>query len=434
MAEVKAFKGYRYALTKPEDLGLYTAPPYDMIDDSKVEQLYSKDPHNTVRIIQNRREETDSGNRDRHVRAAQFLDEWTKRGVLVRDDEDSVYIYQQKFTFDAGGKQVTRERTGVCLLVKLVDFEEQVVFPHEYTLSGPKQDRYELMDTTRSNTGQIFGLATDDNGELFSVIKEMKETLSPEGVFTDENEVTHTLFRCTDSEQISRLISLMGSRTILIADGHHRYETALRFCRDHQNPAFSHVMMTLVSMADPGLVIRPFHRLVRRTEQGNQVDMKAELAKYFDTTPLGKASTGRVNEVLADDPSVEIVYWDCATGELVGLRLNEGGERFLSRTLPERSDSWKHLDVSKINAIIINKILDLPLDGHVLHDIVNYVNDVKAGERLLLKEGGYYGGFFIRPVSISVVNETVKGGERMPQKSTNFFPKLYAGLVINRME
>ncbi|MFP4164413.1 MAG: DUF1015 domain-containing protein [Chitinispirillaceae bacterium] len=434
MAEVKAFRGFRYSLASPEDLGAYTAPPYDMIDDAKIEQLYSKNPHNTVRIIQNRPEKSDSSNRDRHARAAQFLDEWIKRGVLVQDDKDSVYIYQQKFTIDMGGKQVTHERTGVCVLVKLVDFEEQVVFPHEYTLSGPKADRYELMEATHSNPGQIFGLATDESGDLFSLIKEMKGNLDPEGTFTDENGVVHTLFRCTDDDQIGRFTSLMGSRTILIADGHHRYETALNFYKDSGNPAFSHVMMTLVSTADPGLVIRPFHRLVRRTEQGNQVDMKAELARFFDLTSLGKVSSERVNQVLADDKIQEIVYWDCASGELTGLKLNEEGERFLSETLPERSAEWKHLDVSKINAIVINKILGLPLDGHVLHDVVNYVNDVNAGKERLSAEGQFYGGFFIRPVSISVINETVKGGERMPQKSTNFFPKLYAGLVINRMD
>jgi len=436
MADVKAFKGYRFAINKAEELGKHCAPPYDMIDDAMIETLYAKDERNVVRITQNRREASDNANKDRHVRAAGFFKEWIDKGIIVQDDSDSVYIYRQQFTTEQNGKTVSHERTGICVLVKLVAFEDQVVFPHEYTLSGPKQDRYELMETTKSNTGQIFGLATDDNGEFYSMIRKIMESAAPVGTFTDENNVTHTLYRCVDAAFISETTSLMKSRNILIADGHHRYETALRFYRDQKSENFSHVMMTLVSMADPGLVIRPFHRLVRKSDQGKAVtDMKSELSRYFDLEPLGKVSAETISETLAKKPETEIVFWDSVNGDLTGLRLNAGGEEFLKNTMPQQSDNWKHLDVSKINAIIINGILELPLDGHVLHDIVNYVNDVGSGAIQLTKHtNDFYGGFFIRPMSISVVNETVKGGKRMPQKSTNFFPKLYSGLVFNRMQ
>jgi len=434
MADVKAFRGYRFALAKPEDLGQHCAPPYDMIDEAMVERLYGKHPLNVVRITQNRREPADAANKDRHVRAAGFLNEWVAKGIIAQDDCDSVYIYRQEFSTEQNGKPVSHVRTGICLLVKLVGFEEQVVLPHEYTLSGPKQDRYELMETTDSNTGQIFGLATDGDSALYTLISEAAGAAAPVGVFTDENGVVHTLYRCTDSGLIAQAAKLMKTRTILIADGHHRYETALRFWRDRGNDAFSHVMMTLVSMADPGLVIRPFHRLVRKTGEGRVVEsMVNELSKYFDMELLGAVSAERVCGAL-ESPSAEIIYWDRASGELFGLRLNAGGREFLKGVMPEQSDSWKQLDVSKINCIIINGILQLPLDGHVLHDIVHYVNDVSAGAARLTEAGNdYYGGFFIRPVSIGVINDTVKGGERMPQKSTNFFPKLYSGLVFNRM-
>jgi uncharacterized protein (DUF1015 family) len=409
-----------------------------MIDEPMVDALYGKHPNNVVRITQNRRESADAANKDRHVRAAGFLNDWVDRGIIARDDADSVYIYRQRFSVIQGGAPVTHERTGVCVLVKLVDFDEQVVLPHEYTLSGPKQDRYELMETTNSNTGQIFGLAADDDGALYELIRSAAAELSPVGRFTDENGVLHTLYRCTDEDRIARAVELMRSRGILIADGHHRYETALRFWRDRGDDALSHVMMTLVSMADPGLIIRPFHRLVRRTEEGRVVDgMIGELARYFDMTSLGRASAEGVDRALAPPPgssAPEIVYWDSASGELFGLRLSAGGEKFLSAAMPGQSAAWKRLDVSKINCVIINGILELPLDGHVLHDIVHYVNDVDAGAKRLAEGGtGYYGGFFIRPVSIGVISDTVKGGERMPQKSTNFYPKLYSGLVFNRM-
>jgi len=437
MAAIKPFKGYRFALDKPESLAPLCAPPYDMIDDAMIDALYDKHPNNVVRITQNRREPADAANKDRHVRAARFLADWVDRGIITQDAGDSVYVYSQRFTVTQNGKPETYERTGICALVKLVGFEEQVVFPHEYTLSGPKQDRYELMETTRANTGQIFGLATDADGALYALIREMTGAAGQAvGVFTDENGVTHTLYRCGDAGLIDKAIELMKPRTILIADGHHRYETALRFWRDNgSDPALSHVMMTLVSTADPGLVIRPFHRLVRKSDRGRAVgSMKSELAAYFDLEPLGKASAEGVDAALARTPA-EIVFWDCASEELYGLRLNAGGDKFLSGVMPEQSEAWKRLDMSKINCVIISGILELPLDGHVLHDIVNYVNDSGDGaKRLAEARDEFYGGFFIRPVSIDVINDTVKGGERMPQKSTNFFPKLYAGLVFNRMQ
>jgi uncharacterized protein (DUF1015 family) len=290
------------------------------------------------------------------------------------------------------------------------------------------------MEATGANTGQIFGLATDDDGALYSLISQITAGTPVLGTFTDENDVTHSLHRCCDAGLIAKAVGLMETRSILIADGHHRYETALRFYKDKgSDEKFSHVMMTLVSTADPGLVIRPFHRLVRKSGQGRQVDsMKQELSRYFDVNHIGKATTQRTNEALGG--TTDIIFWDCKTNELYTLALNKDGENFLKTVMLERSDQWKRLNVSKINCIVINEILSLPLDGQVLHDIVNYVNDTESGAKRLEEcPKEYYGGFFINSVTINTINDTVKGGERMPQKSTNFFPKIWAGLVLNRM-
>ncbi|MDR2693342.1 MAG: DUF1015 domain-containing protein [Chitinispirillales bacterium] len=437
MAEIKPFRGYRFALGKPDDLGLYCAPPYDMLDDAMVDALYGRHPNNVVRITQNRRVASDAANRDRHVRAAEFLNKWLADSVITRDDADSIYIYRQQFSVPGeDGKPVARERVGFCSLLKLVGLDEGIVLPHEYTLSGPKQDRYELMETTLANTGQIFGLASDDDGKLCGLIRSIMSSSPLVGAFKDEDDAAHSLYRCSDAALIGQAAELMKTRTVLIADGHHRYETALRFYRDMGDEAFSRVMMTIVSMADPGLIIRPFHRLVRRTERGRSVgSMPDELAKYFDVACLGKASADGVYGALSARGGSEMVYWDCASGDIYDLRLNGGGEAFLAGVMPERSDGWKRLGVSKINCIIINGILSLPLDGQVLHDIVHYANDAAAGAGKLLgaEKGYYYGGIFIKPVSIGVVSDTVRGGERMPQKSTNFYPKLYSGLVLNKM-
>jgi uncharacterized protein (DUF1015 family) len=434
MAEIRPFKGYRFVVQKPADLSRFIAPPYDMIDAAMVEALYAKDPCNTVRITQNRPEKTDSANRDRHRRAAAFWADWVKQGVIAADREPSLYVYDQSFEIDVAGSRKRFERTGVVAAVKLVDFSENIVLPHEYTLSGPKADRYELMEETRLNTGQIFGLASDPDGGIYRLIRSMKSG-EPLGTAVDNDAVTHRLYRCADPETIKRFAGAAAGSTILIADGHHRYETALNFCRDHGgDPAFSHVMMTLVSMADPGLVIRAFHRLIRRRTADRDADMRSELAGFFSCADAGPATAETLNRFLSAAPGTEgMLYCDSASRRMIKLTLNSGGEEFLKSVIPERSMRWKRLDMSMINAVAINGILRLPLDGKVLHDVIDYMNDAGAALQKCLNGKDYHGCFFIHPVRIQAIHDIVAGGERMPQKSTNFYPKLYSGLVFNRL-
>jgi uncharacterized protein (DUF1015 family) len=433
MVEIRPFKGYRYSLVKQDDMGDLIAPPYDMLDAARIESLYRKSPLNAVRIDQNRALAGDAANRDRHERAAVLFADWVRSGAVRADDTPSVYVYEQRFTVERAGKTEELVRSGVVALVKLVDFSEGVVLPHEYTLSGPKVDRYEHLDATRLNVGQIFGLLSDDSGEVFELIRTMKNGVTPVGTAIDPDGVRHALYPCSEPALIDRLRKAARPGTILIADGHHRYETALKFSRDHaSDPACGQVMMTLVSMADPGLVIRSFHRIIRKGS-GQKVDMVRELEKNFTLTDLGPVKLSTLQSFLAGQGTAEMLFADSASSRIYGLSLNAGGEAFLSSTMPDKSLAWKKLDMSKINAIVINRILGLPLDGHVLHDVITYTQDAAAGLDMCGKPGEYWGGFFIRPVSIAAIHRIVQGGERMPQKSTNFYPKLYSGLVFNSL-
>jgi uncharacterized protein (DUF1015 family) len=218
----------------------------------------------------------------------------------------------------------------------------------------------------------------------------------------------------------------------LIADGHHRYETALKFYRDTGNDAYAYTMMTLVSMADPGLIIRPFHRLIRRTEA--QVDFLKSLPNYFSLKKVNTSGAAAVSDFLSGSIDAEMVYFDSKTKDVYTLTLSSQGESFLQKVFPEQSFLWKQLSVSRINIIIINAIMNLPLDGKVLHDVVEYVNDPVSGCKQLEDSKHYHGGFFILPVPIKTIQEIVTGDERMPQKSTNFFPKLFSGLVFNHLD
>ena len=429
MAEIRPFYGYRFDCTTPEAIARYVAPPYDMLDGVMIDELYAKDSSNIVRITQNRSQPDDGSNRVRHERAAAILDKWVDDRVLAKDDSPSVYVYEQRFSYRNGPELHEAVRTGVVVLVKLTDFEEKVVLPHEATLSGPKQDRYELLDATRTHTEQIFGLLEDD-GAFYTQLRTLAEG-TPDGTFTDVNGVVHSLFRCRDEAVIDRLVALAGGKTILIADGHHRYETGLNFYRDNPRPEYSYTMMTLVSTADPGLVIRPFHRLVKKA--GKTVGMRGELARYFTLMDLGSASAETIGRFLDTAEGDDLLFLDAADGRLYGCTINDTGKKVLEERYPEHSAAWKRLPVSMINVIVINTILELPLDGHVLHDAVDYVNDIETG-MTTCTGAGYHGGFFIRPASIGMVSDVVASGDRMPQKSTNFYPKIYSGLVLHGMD
>ena len=429
MAQIQPFKGFCFRLEKPADLGAVVAPPYDMIDGPMIDELYAKDASNVVRIIQNKKQSSDSKNSDRHLRAAEFLKRWTADGTLFQDERPSVYLYKQEFAVSGG--RLTR--TGVIVLVKLVDYEEGVVFPHEYTLTGPKIDRYELLQATGSHCELIFGIVPDEDRKLFSVISSAKTT-GCKGRFVDADGVEHGLYAIDDAPFIASLTQALSPKTILIADGHHRYETALKFYRDTKNPSHAYVMMSLVSMADPGLVIRAFHRLLKKYPGTEALDVRASLATYFTLQDLGAATLELIYEGLKPGSAHEMVYLDAKSGRAFGLMLSGEGERYIAKQSRGMSSAWNHLDVSKINSIVIAGILGLPLDGKILHDVFDYVNDAStAFKKEQDRPGGYHGVFFVRPVDIAEVNAIVSGKERMPQKSTNFFPKCWSGLVLNVM-
>jgi uncharacterized protein (DUF1015 family) len=438
MAQIKPFAGLCFNYDKPEDLGRFVAPPYDMLDDAMIEELYRKDPHNVVRIIQNKPEASDRTNADRHHRAAALFREWIENGAIVRDDASSLYFYQQRFSVREGGLPVSRTRTGVIALVKPIDYEAGVVYPHEYTLTDPKVDRYELLSALRAHAELIFGIVQDPDGTLFSAIQSAMPPVC-RGSFVDANEVRHSLFHTGDQGFVQSLSKSLENRTILIADGHHRYETALQFYRDTKKAQHEYVLMNLVSMADPGLTIRAFHRVLRKYPGTEAVDVLGGLAAYFDCAPMGKASREAIDRFLGADleDGPRMLYLDSKTGNLFGLTFNSNGERFLTDHSRGMSAQWNHLDVSKINSIVVGGILQLPLDGKILHHVMDYVNDPSLAFRKASAQEApstLHGAFFIRPVDIQTINSIVVGRERMPQKSTNFFPKCYSGLVFNLME
>jgi uncharacterized protein (DUF1015 family) len=427
MAEIRPFSGYLYKLKAPADLGRIIAPPYDMLGGDAIDRYYARDPRNAVRIIQNKKEPADAGNRDRHRRAAALFEQWVRDGAIVRDPKPSVYVYRQEFTIDGS----RRARTGIIARVKLVDFSEGVVLPHENTLSAPKVDRMEHMQAINANTEQIFGIV-QDGGDVYPAIADAAQHAEAIGACVDEFGVTHQLMRLSDANTISKLQQIIAPRTVLIADGHHRYETALAYARETGAPPAAFVMMTMVSMADPGLVIRPFHRMVR-AQPGIMTPARELVARLFTILREETASADAARGFVQSPEDGSLLFLDAATSRLYRLSPNARGEAALKRE-STLSDAWNHLNVSMVNLLFVKTLLGLPLNGETLHDQIAYEQDAATVTGTMAGSRDFIGAFFLRPITIQTIRAIVAAGERMPQKSTNFFPKIWSGLVFNRLE
>ncbi len=432
MPDIQPFRAIRYKLETPEELQRFVAPPYDMIDQSGVKRLYDQSPYNVVRIIQNQSQPQDVSNRQRHQRAAELFGTWTEQGVLQQDGTPRMYVYRQVFTIGEGDGKTEFSRTGLIARVQLHDFSEGVILPHENTLSAPKQDRYEQLEELKCNTEKIFGLVPDE-GELYAAISSALPP-EPEGVFVDGDNVRHELYSITDSSVIEQLQALVKPRQVLIADGHHRYETAVRFHQNTALPGNGHVMMTLVSMKDPGLVVRSFHRIVRKQSGISPEQMKSGLKEYFDIKETDASGPDGISSLLSDLDQQEMVYFDAQSKSIHRMSLNENGRKHLQEIGADHSPEWNLLNVSILNSIVVKSIFGLPLDGTVLHDVLEYVKGVQTAYETASDADRFYGCFFLRPIEMDKIRSVVEGGERMPQKSTNFFPKIYSGLVFNPLE
>jgi len=246
--------------------------------------------------------------------------------------------------------------------------------------------------------------------------------------------VTHELFVVADPRLIDAVSRAVTNREIIIGDGHHRYETAIRFAKEHRIPGSDYVMMSLVSMRDPGLVIRPFHRVIRCRDAVAVGDMPARLAAIYDVRDIGSASEQTAIEFVAGQGDGDLLFTSSATRRAYLLKVNASGEKLLASLGNGQTAAWNHLNVSLINSTVVGSILGLPLDGKTLHDVVEYEKSPAAALALGSDPTSFYGCFFVRPISIESVRSIVAGGERMPQKSTNFFPKFYSGLVFNLLD
>lgn len=426
MAEIAPLTPIRYDLQK-SSLAKVVAPPYDVIDAAQRAELCARDPHNVVRLI------LPEGEGDRkYANAAELLDAWRKDGTLVRDDEPAFYRYDQTFTPPGGGAKKTR--TGFLALVKLVPFSARTVLPHERTLSGPKEDRLKLFRATRTNLSPGFMLYRDPERALDAAIG----TAKPLARFTTADGVDHVLSKIASPDAVRTIVDGIGRSSLLIADGHHRYETALRYAEEtgaKGRSANGFFMAFLANGDDPNLLVFPTHRHVHGLTGFSFDALLSGVADTFDVTPLPKGASAE--QALADlEKTTSSVVAAAPSGELALITLKNGADLGGHPTLAKDPEALRTTDVALLHTGILEHVLGITREAQAQKTNLWYPQDARAALEKL-RRGGAEGGdvlFLMNATPVEHVRRVAEAGHVMPQKSTFFHPKVMTGLAIHTLE
>lgn len=417
MAEIRPFTGLRFS-GDAGNIADLVAPPYDVISPEERAHLAAKNPNNVVHITLPESSTDDRSKFVKYARSAAKLEEW-RRNQMVRKDEKSTY-YRYTQTYLIPGTDQTLTRTSIIALIKIEPYEKGVVLPHEQTFPKHKEDRLRILEATGSHLECIFGLFEDDGGESFKIIESAKATEVADLV-TPEDGIHHILETIDDPESVDAITQSIADNKVWIADGHHRYETALTF-RSMQPESegrisADYMMMALCSMSDPGLVLLPTHRILK-TLPCSPEELKSRMAEQFD---------------LQDCPNTQLMSTIAAQGPgSFGVAL-PGGTGFVAKAKDRKSlaalsgsdgsELLRLLDVTVLHSVIFEKML-----GLTGVDFFGYTRIEQ--EALEAVENGSPASFLMNPPSVEDMRLVALGGEKMPQKSTYYYPKLLSGLVI----
>jgi uncharacterized protein (DUF1015 family) len=401
------------------------APPYDVISPEQQNRLYDVDAHNIVRLILGREE-------DRYSSAAKTFDEWQSNGVLIRDAQPALYALLQTFKTTTGA---TVQRKGFIALCHLEEFEKGIVLPHEKTLSKAKEDRFKLFKATNSNFSQIFGLYSDPSKKIDGFVSPFH--LKPVAIDVRFENVRNQVWRISDAQTIEKIAKEMEPKQVLIADGHHRYETALAY-RDlmkSQNPdhngseLYNYVMMFFTNLDDEGLVIFPTHRVIHSLPKFEWKDFSSTIQKYFDFKkyPTQHAMIGALGAHVRYLYGIIVKhsqkYWIATLKDasLVTMLVPH-------HTPPDVMD----LDVVMLHSYMLGDVLRISVEAQEKKLNIHYVQSVDDCENEVMTDVAQV-AFIVNPTKIEQVRAVAKAGHTMPQKSTFFYPKLLSGLVLNKM-
>ena len=436
MPEIRPFCGVHYNQALVSDLAAVICPPYDIITPQMQPELYQRSEYNFVRLEFSRELPQDRDADNKYTRAAATLEQWLKQGVLITDELPAIYLHDHHFIHQ--GKE--SRRRGIIVTARLEDSTEAQVRPHEGTLPGPKSDRLNLLWALQTNTSSIFTLF-EDRGRQVNSLLASAESVEPILDISTSSGERHSLRAITEAGTVNQICRCLASQPLYIADGHHRYESAVNYLQERRacservsgDEPFNFVMMTLVDIADPGLVILPAHRLVRGIPRSALDGLMNKLQAFFavEELPLTMPDVWQqVDGLLAGaGDQVKLVLFGMGGEHLYVLGLRDFTAA--SQMMPYfHSELYKRLDVSILDHVILEKLLELTRDKE--ESCLGYSYDrLDAVNRVLGQE--YQLTFMLRPLKAAVVKAAADAGDRMPRKSTYFYPKLPSGLVCHRL-
>jgi uncharacterized protein (DUF1015 family) len=409
MADVQPFRALHYDLDRVGGLQPVVAPPYDVIDAPQRAELLARSPHNVVEI------DLPLSEADPYAHAAAVFEEWRSSGVLVRDEEPALWALEQDYTGPDGRR---RTRHGFFARVKVEDYGPGRIRPHERTHPGPKEDRLRLTRATHANLSPIFSLYDDPAGAAWGALAPQLGT-APWAELTDDDGTVHRLWRVTDPQVHEQVARALAPAELLIADGHHRYETARVH---HAEGGAGHVLMCLVALQDPGLTVFPTHRLLTRID--DRESLRATIERDFEITPTDEL------EPTGDGP-VRMGYLDAHHRRPLMLTLRDPA--IVAAALPDKPEPYRELDTAVLEALVLHGALGMSEDDISHLNGLDYARDT-AQARERVESGSAEAAFFMRATPVAQVREVAATGESMPPKSTYFFPKVLTGMVFNLLD
>ena len=422
MAEIRPFRALRFNTEQAGAISELVCPPYDIISEEQRLAYLERNPHNIIRL------ELPKGD-DPYQEAGKTLQQWLEEGILRQDEQEGIYIYEEEFTVNG----LHTKFKGCIVRVKLEEFSKGVVLPHEETLSKAKEDRFNLMKATDCNFSQIYSLYMDPTHAITGQLDQLSEG-TPENELTDQEGVTHRLWIVNDAAAIARICEAFADKKLYIADGHHRYETALNYrnyCREQHKGTGGedYVMMMLVDMEHPGLVVLPTHRLVRDLPAFDAEKLLEDCKAYFTVTQEADIATAEAKlKTLYDVGQKAFAFYSGGQGYAL-LTLKD--EHILSQLLPEKSAASQGLDVTVLHTLILEKIFGIDADNMAKQINLTYVKQLDDAIAAV-QNGKAQCTFLLNPTKVTEIRDVAAAGEKMPQKSTYFYPKLITGLVMNR--
>ncbi len=435
MPQIEAFRGLRYNLAQVGSLSKCIAPPYDVVDSQLQDYLYNLSPYNFLRLELNRREAGDADENAVYERAARIYRSWRHEGVLQLEPDPALYVYHQ--IFDRNGQTVTRR--GFMARVRLQRFGEGNIYPHEQTHAKAKDDRLRLTRATQANLSQIFGLYPDPENTIQELLE--RKVAGVHGLeATDHLGVLHRMWPITDVKTIQEVTALISDRDMFVADGHHRYETACNYRDELQaqaplpsdHPA-NFVLTMLVSMSDPGLVVLPTHRLLHGVPEMTTAQLHERLSPYFDCEIVGKGPdcAGAVwAEMDRLDEQWIMALYSRASDEWTRISGRQEAVDRMAVIASEHSQDWQGLGVAVLHRLVFEDALGLkempkPTYVHQVQEVIDGLNGKLEGNLV------YPLAALVMPATIEHIRKVSLHQERMPAKSTYFFPKLVSGLVVH---